>query len=135
MLTPRGVAIDVRPATVYRPLLAIRRGSRRIDLGVMRRDADEGLVAAQDATRRAIREGWFELVHRTRRQWRSRYANLADLERMVAANENWRLPAALRRRLTSAWVGGDTIELTRVFSLTILRRRSVQPPGRETAIR
>jgi len=101
----------------------------------MRRDPDEGIVAAQDATRRAVREGWFELVHRTRRQWRSRYANLADLERMLAANENWRLPAALRRRLTSAWAEGDTIELTRVFSLTNLRRRSVQPTDQETAIR
>jgi len=104
VLAPRGVAIDVRPATVYRPLLTIRRGSRRIDLGVMRRDADEGIVAAQDATRRAVREGWLELVHRTRRQWRSRYANLADLERMLAVNllgplivSRAVLPAMLRR--------------------------------------
>ena len=54
---------------------------------------------------------------------------------MLALNENWGLPAATRRRLARVLTSGDVIELSRVFSLAILRKRSSVRVGHPTDIR
>lgn len=135
VLRPRGVVIDVRPAAVYRPRLAVQRGPRRLDLGPLQRDPDADVVAAQQATRRTVRDGWFDVVRRTRWQWRARYEDPAALDRMLAENENWHVPAATRRQLANVHTAGDVIEVSRVLSLAILRKRSVVRAGQSTAIR
>lgn len=74
-----------------------------------------------------MREGWFDVVWRTRRRRVSRYRDLAELRRLVSVNDNWTLDAEVRRRLRAAWrdhVGEEPIEITRVLSLTILRKRT-----------
>jgi hypothetical protein len=83
-------------------------------------------VEARDAVRRAVREGWLEVVSRTRGRWRAEYRSLAELRWVLAANQNWDLDIATRRRLSKAWRGhgrADVIEVSRAFSLTVLRKR------------
>ena len=127
VLRPRGVVIDARPAAFYRARIELIRGERRIDVGPVKRDPDTDIVAAERATRRVISAGWFELVHRGRTRWHARYDDLAGLDRMLAANENWHLPAVTRRRLVDHIRPDDRIDVSRVFSLAILRRRAGEP--------
>jgi len=134
VLRPRGVVIDVRPAASYRARVAVRHGARRLDVGPARRDPDPDIVAAGRAMRRTVRDGWFTVIARERVAWRSRYEDLATLDRMLALNENWGVPAATRRRLERALTAGDSIELSRVFSLAILRKRSGARLRHPTAI-
>lgn len=135
VLRPRGVVVDVRPAVSYRARVAVRHGARRIDVGPARRDPDLDIVAAARAVRRAVRDGWFAVIARERVPWRSRYEDLPTLDRMLALNANWGVPAATRRRLARVLTAGDVIELSRVFSLAILRKRSATRLGHPTAIR
>jgi hypothetical protein len=135
VLRPRGLVIDVRPAAAYRARVAVRHGARRIDVGPARRDPDPDIVAAQRAVQRTVRQGWFDVIARERVPWRSRYEDLAALDRMLAANENWGLPPATRRRLARVLTTGDVIEVSRVFSLAILRKRSGALSGQPTPIR
>lgn len=135
VLRPGGVVIDVRPAVSYRARVAVRHGARRLDIGPARREPDPDIMAAQNAVRRVVRAGWFDVIARERVPWRSRYEDLATLDRMLALNENWGVPAATRRRLLRALGAGDVIELSRVLSLAILRRRSGPRAGHPTAIR
>jgi len=127
VLRPRGVVVDARPAAFYRARIQVLRGARRLDVGPARRDPDPDIVAADRATRRVVAAGWFDLVHRGRTRWRARYEDLATLDRMLALNANWRVPAATRRRLGKVFSAGDVIEVSRVFSLAILRRRAGRP--------
>jgi len=46
---------------------------------------------------------------------------------MLAANENWHFPAVTRRRLVDHIRPDDLIDVSRVFSLAILRRRAGEP--------
>ena len=127
VLRPRGVVIEARPAAFYRARIRVLRGARRLDVGPVRRDPDTDIVAADRATRQVVTAGWFDLVHRGGTRWHARYDDIAGLDRMLAANENWRVPPSTRRRLTKVFNAGDVIEVSRVFSLAILRRRARQP--------
>lgn len=129
VLRRRGLVVEIRPAVMYRSELVVRRGTRRVGVIPIRRSVDEDVVAAQQAVRRAVGRGLFDVVRRTRQQWCSRYASPAELDRMLAINPNWHLPAAARRRLGNVWKAGDTIELRRVLSLAILRKCAVRRPG------
>ena len=128
VLRPRGLVVDVRPALAYRPGLAIvRQKGDRLAIGSFRRTPDPDVVAAQRAVREAVREGWLEVVSRTRGRWRAGYRDLAELRWVLAANQNWDLDPETRRRLSKAWRGhgrADAIEVSRAFSLTILRKRA-----------
>ena len=129
VLRRRGVVVDVRPAVMYRSELVVRRGRRRAAVLPIRRSVDEDVVAAQRAVRRVVGQGLFDVLRRTRHEWRSRYASLAELDRMLAMNSNWHLAAPTRRRLARVWKDGDTIELSRIFVITILRKRAVRRSG------
>jgi hypothetical protein len=87
---------------------------------------DPDVVAAQGAVREAVREGWLKVVSRTRGRWRARYRNLGELRWVLTANQNWDLDPGTRLRLSRAWRGHkqtDAIEISRVFSLTVLLKR------------
>jgi hypothetical protein len=127
VLRPRGLVVDVRPAAFYRGRIRVLRGTRRLDVGPVHRDPDADLVAAERATRRVVADGWFDLVKRARVPWRARYDDLAQLDLMLAANENWHVPASTRRRLANVLTAGDVIEVSRVLALAILRRRAGRP--------
>ena len=126
VLKPRGLVVDVRPAVAYRPGLAIvRQKQGRLAIGSFRRTPDPDVVAAQRAVRKAVREGWLEVVSRTRGRWRAGYRNLGELRWVLAANQNWDLDPETRHRLSRAWRGHkqmDAIEISRVFSLMVLRK-------------
>jgi hypothetical protein len=130
VLRPRGLVVDVRPAVAYRPGLAmVRKNGDRLAIGAFRRTPDPDVVAAQRAVRQAIRDGWLEVVSRTRGRWRAGYRDLAELRWVLAANQNWSLDPETRRRLSKAWRGhgqADAIEVSRVFSLTVLRKRGAR---------
>jgi hypothetical protein len=129
VLRPKGLVVDVRPPVAYRPGLAILRDGDRLAIGTFLRTPDPDVVAAQRAVGEAVREGWFEIVSRTRGRWRAGYGDLAELRDVLAANQNWDLDPDTRRRLARAWRGhgrADAIEVSRVFSLTILRKRGVR---------
>lgn len=130
VLRPRGLVVDVRPALAYRPGLAIvRQKGDRLAIGSFRRTPDPDVVAAQRAVCEAVREGWLEVVSRTRGRWRAGYRDLAELRWVLAANQNWDLDPETRRRLSKAWRGhaqADAIEVSRVFSLTVLRKRGAR---------
>ncbi len=126
-MRPRGIVIDVRPSVAYQPALAIRGRRGRHVVGAIRRAPDPGLVGAQRGVEQVVREGWFDVVWRGRRRRVSRYRDLADLRRLISVNDNWTIDADVRRRLSAAWrdhAGQDPIEIARVFSLTILRKRA-----------
>lgn len=128
MLRPRGVVIDARPAVEHQPLLAIRQMTGRRVVGTITRARDPGIVAAQRAVHRAVRDGWFVTVSRTTRRWTSRYADLGDLRWLARVNDNWTVGRALWRRAAAAWrsrAGVDPIEIGRVYSQTILRKRAL----------
>ena len=124
VLRPRGRVVDVRPVSAYKPTIFIRRGRQRVVVGPIVRDPDPDVAAAVRAVRSVVRAGNFAVVYSSRATWAASYARLADIEQMVAASEHWRLPAATRRRIEREWREGDVIELTRPFSLTVLRRAS-----------
>ncbi len=127
--------VDVRPALSYVPTLWLRRGTQRIRVGRMTRRADPDIRRAEEATREVLRDRSYALVARMRRTWPSRYADADDLEGMVRTNPDWSFPRTVRRRLTALWREGDTLELGRVLSLTILRPRDAVRAGRRSAIR
>lgn len=135
VLRPGGCVVDLRPAVSYASRLALRRGTRRIPLGPMMRRGDPDIAAADRARREVVRDRSFALVAHTRHRWTSRYASIADLDRMLAANTNWAIPRPVRRRLGTAWREGDVIEVGRVLSLAILRPRVPVRDGRRTGIR
>lgn len=124
VLRPRGALIDVRPAAVYHPQLALRRGRRHLRIGPLRRDADTDVVAAQRASARVVRERLFTPILRVRRRWTSRYPTIDDLEWMISVSTNWHMPATTRRRLKRSWRPGDELEVTRAFTVAALRRRA-----------
>jgi hypothetical protein len=124
VLRPRGRVVDVRPVSAYKPTIVIRRGRQRVGVGPIVRHADPDVTAAARAVRSVVRAGDFAVVYAVSPMWKASYADLADVERMVAQSENWALPAATRRRIKREWREGDVIELTRPFSLTVLRRAS-----------
>jgi hypothetical protein len=73
-----------------------------------------------------VRDGWFRIVSRTSRLWTSRYGDIADLRWLERVNDNWTISRALWRRAEAAWparAGADPIEISRVYSLTILRKQ------------
>lgn len=126
VLRPRGHVVDVRPRASYRPALKLRRGRRALDVGTIVREVDEDVAAAARAVRSVVREGLFGIVSSVTPRSRATYADVSDLQRMVDASENWRLPAATRRRILARWREGDALEVTRTFSLTVLRRRAAR---------
>lgn len=133
VLHPRGVVIDARPAVDYQPLLAIRQRTGRHVVGPIAREQDPGVAAARRAVRRVVRDGHFDIVSRTTRKWSSRYADLADLRWLARVNDNWTIASALWRRAAAAWrshSGVDPIEIGRVYSQTILRKRVLGTPRR-----
>ncbi|HET7699454.1 MAG TPA: hypothetical protein VFM06_01150 [Candidatus Limnocylindria bacterium] len=130
-----GAVVEVRPAVSYAPTLWIRRGARRIRLGRMDRHADPEIRQAEEATHAVLRDRSFALVIRRRRTWMSRYAGVEDLEHMLRANPGWSMPRATRARLASVWRSGDTLELGRVLSLAVLRRREPVRVRARSAIR
>jgi hypothetical protein len=115
----------------YRPVIKLRRGRRALDVGAIIRETDEDVAAAARAVRSVVRDGRFEIVYAAAPRWRASYPGLADLERAIDASENWRLPAATKRRIRGLWRDGDTLEVTRPFSVTVLRKRAMA--GRATA--
>src|SRR5688572_7386700 len=109
VLRPRGRVVDLRPVNGYRPSIVIRRGRRRVQVGPVVRERDEDVAAAARASRSVVRSGRFAVTHSARPRWVASYADLAQVERMIAGSENWRLPAATRRRIEREWRAGDTI--------------------------
>jgi len=122
VLRPHGHVVDIRPPSAYRPTVTLRRGSRELKVGPILRAPDEDVAAAAAAVRVVVRQGLFEVVFRAAPRWRASYPSLTDLERTIDASELWRLPAATKRRIRKLWRDGDTLEVTRRFSLTALRR-------------
>ncbi len=121
-----GLVIDLQPAAVYTPRLAIVSGRGRKELGPISRTPDEGVVAAHRARRSAIAEGGFSPLVSTHGIHRTRYPRLADLRWLLRQNENWRIEPPLWRRLAATWArrpDGAQIEIRRAFSLAVLRRR------------
>ena len=135
VLRRRGVVVDIRPAVMYRSELVVRRGRRRAAVLPIRRSVDEDVVAAHRAVRRVVGQGRFDVVRRTRHHWRSRYASLVELDRMLAMNSNWHLAAPTRRQLARVWKDGDTIELGRNLVITVLQKRSVRRSGQGAIVR
>jgi hypothetical protein len=123
VLRPRGRIVDLRPANRYKPTIVIRRGRRRVEVGPIVRDLDPDVAAAARAVRQVVRTGEFAVVHAARPRWRAKYAGLRDVERTLAESEHWHLPAATRRRIVREWRPGDALEIGRMLSLTVLRRR------------
>lgn len=126
VLRARGRVVDLRPASAYKSTIIIRRGRQRVTVGPIVRYPDPDVTAAVRAVRSVVRAGDYAVVYAARPRWTASYADLADVERMLAASEHWLMPAATRRRIKREWRDGDAIELTRPFSLTVLRRRRVR---------
>ena len=122
VLRPRGRVVDLRPMSAYRPTIIIRRGRQRVTVGPIVRYPDPDVAAAARAVRSVVHAGDFAVVYAARPRWVASYADLADVERTLGASENWRLPAATRRRIKRDWRDGDAIEIMRRFSITVLRR-------------
>jgi hypothetical protein len=126
VLRPGGLVVDVQPAAVYEPKLAVARNGARREIGAFRRTPDADVVAAHRARREAVAAGWFDVLTRTRGVWRARYRGLAEVRWLLRQNANWTLDESVRRRLSTALrraPAGGSIEVTRVFSLVILQRR------------
>ena len=123
VLRPGGRVVDVRPPAVARPTLRLRRGHRALAVGPIIRDPDEDVAAAARVVRAVVRDGLFDIVHTATPRWRASYASLADLERAIDPSELWRLPADTKRRIQKVWRDGDALEVTRSFSVTVLRLR------------
>ena len=126
MLRPGGLVVDIQPAAAYEPRLAVAWNGARREIGAFRRTPDADVVAAHRARRDAVAAGWFDVVTQTRRVWRARYRGLAEVRWLLRQNANWTLDESVQRRLSTALrhaPAGGWIEVTRVFSLAILRRR------------
>jgi hypothetical protein len=123
VLRPGGSVVALSPVNGYRPTIAIRRARRRVRVGPIVRERDEDVAAAASAVRSVVRAGRFALAHRERPRWVASYDDLAHVERTIESSENWRLPAATRRRIAREWREGDTIVIARRLSLDVLRRR------------
>jgi hypothetical protein len=121
-----GLVVDLEPASVYRPRLAlVARGWRR-DFGAILRSPDEGIVAAHRAVRQSVSDGWFTRVRARTGVARARYESIAELDELLRQNSNWQIPPAARRRFRAAWrerPRGASIEIRRTFSLNVLRKR------------
>jgi hypothetical protein len=121
-----GLVVDMQPAAVYRPRLAIVGGGFRHALGRFDRAPHLDVVAAHRARRRAIAEGWFTRIVSTHGSSRGRYPGLTELRALLRENENWEMGPDLRRRLTAAWSRrpvGASLEIRHAFSLAVLRKR------------
>jgi hypothetical protein len=123
VLAPGGRVVDIRPALAYKPTIFIRREGRRVKVGPIIREPDPDDAAAARAVRHVVRAREFAVVHAERPKWVATYADLADVERTIAPSEIWRLPAVTRREIRREWRAGDVLEITRQFSLIVLRRR------------
>jgi hypothetical protein len=118
--------VDLQPASVYRPRLAIVANGWRRDFGAILRSPDEGILAAHRAVRQSISSGWFTRVRARSGVARATYGSIADLDELLRQNPNWQIPPAARRRVSAAWrerPRGASIEIRRTFSLNVLRRR------------
>jgi len=127
VLRRRGLVVDMQPASVYRPRLALVANGWRRDFGAILRSPDEGIVAAHRAVRQAVSEGWFTRVVARSGVARARYGSIAELDELLRQNPNWQIPPAVRRRISAAWKErphGTSIEIRRRFSLNVLRKRS-----------
>ncbi|HKY51591.1 MAG TPA: hypothetical protein VJP45_10075 [Candidatus Limnocylindria bacterium] len=128
VLRPGGVVVDLQPADVYRPRLAIvAPGGTRTPLGAIARDRHPGIAAAHRARRAAVAEGVFDRVVSLHAVHRGRYRGPRDLQSRIAASDNWHLDPAMRRRLAAAWARRPrhaVLELRQPFSLSVLRKRA-----------
>lgn len=125
-LRPRGLVVDLQPAAIYRPRLALVADGWRREVGIIGRSPDEDVVAAHRGRQQAIAEGWFSVVVSTRGESRARYQYRSDLRWLLRVNANWHLEPTVRRRLASAWAerpAGTSLEIRRAFSLAVLRKR------------
>ena len=121
-----GLVVDLQPASEYTPRLAVVFDRGRKELGAISRTPEESVVAAHRARRRAVAERGFSLLVSTHGMHRTRYRGLRDLQWLLRQNENWRIDPPLWRRLRAAWSrrpAGAQIEVRRVFSLAVLRKR------------
>lgn len=128
VLRSGGLIVDLQPADVYRPRLAIvAPGGARTPVGVIVRDQHPGVAAAHRARRVAVAAGDFDRVVSFHAVHRGRYRGPRDLQARVAASDNWHLDPAMRRRLAASWARRPkdaVIELRQAFSVAVLRKRA-----------
>ena len=123
VLRPSGRVVLLSPVNGYRPTIVIRRGRRTVRVGPIVRKRDADVAAAERASRSVVRAGHLAVTRSVRPRWVSTYADLVEVDETLAESENWRLPALTRRRIKREWRDGDSLEIARRFSVTVLRRR------------
>jgi hypothetical protein len=125
-LRPRGLVFDLQPDATYQPTVAVRDSRGRRSMGVIAREPDEDVIAANGARKRVVRDGRFAEIALLRRTFRTSFTTLAgfDAERR-SHTPTWRLARGMRPRLLEAWRArrdGAVIETTMRVTMAVLQK-------------
>ena len=125
-LRPGGVLVSIQPHRSKRLSISITARSLRVPVAALVNPPFERYLSAAEASlRRVVLDRWFTLIGRTSYDYRTRLANLSELDRYLdLLSPRPPFPPGGRRRLNALWASrlpGARIQVTESMVLIALR--------------